>query len=342
MDEIIRNENEYAETERELESLRETYLEVRMPEEKLEALKNVMAKGKEENRKERKRRRRKLMMESAAMFAIAFIILSNSSVEAANALEGIPVLGNLVKVVTFRNFEYADERHQAEVDVAKLKLEEMTEEGTETTGNLETTEEAESAEPMPPQARSAVSDESGRMAKQQLSESIEEINSEIEEITDKLIEEFETYMQEEMGYQDLIISSEVVATTKDYFTLKLLCYQGAGSGYQWNYYYTIDLKSGKRLELKDIFIVGADYITPISENIKEQMKEQMAADENVSYWLDGEVEEWNFNTITEETSFYINEAGNVVISFNEGDVAPMSMGVVEFEIPAQVISNIRK
>lgn len=56
MDEIIRNENEYAETERELESLRETYLEVRMPEEKLEALKNVMAKGKEENRKERKRR----------------------------------------------------------------------------------------------------------------------------------------------------------------------------------------------------------------------------------------------------------------------------------------------
>ncbi len=115
-----------------------------------------------------------------------------------------------------------------------------------------------------------------------------------------------------------------------------------GSGTQWDYYYTIDLKTGERLPLKALFKENADYITPISENIKQQMAAQMKADETVMYWLDDEVEEWNFKQITDETGFYINEHGNIVISFNEGDVAPMYMGVVTFEIPGEVTSAIRK
>ena len=38
----------------------------------------------------------------------------------------------------------------------------------------------------------------------------------------------------------------------------------------------------------------------------------------------------------------LNEQGNVVIGFNEGDVAPMYMGTVEFEIPAEILDGIRK
>ena len=41
-------------------------------------------------------------------------------------------------------------------------------------------------------------------------------------------------------------------------------------------------------------------------------------------------------------SFYLNEKNNVVINFDEGDVAPMYMGSVEFEISSEVLSNIRK
>jgi len=96
------------------------------------------------------------------------------------------------------------------------------------------------------------------------------------------------------------------------------------------------------LQLKALFQEGADYITPISEDIKRQMQEQMDADENVIYWLHDEIEEWNFKAITDETNFYLNEKANVVIAFNEGDVAPMYMGTVEFEIPAEVLAGIRK
>ena len=142
--------------------------------------------------------------------------------------------------------------------------------------------------------------------------------------------------------EDVIVKSEILATQADYFTLKLICYQGAGSGYQWNYYYTIDLNTGERLQLKDIFKEGADYITPISENIKEQMREQMTEDDQVYYWLNDEIEGLNFKAITEETSFYMNDKGNVVIGFDEGEVAPMYMGTIEFEIPAGILQEIRK
>ena len=52
--------------------------------------------------------------------------------------------------------------------------------------------------------------------------------------------------------------------------------------------------------------------------------------------------EWDFTEITDETGFYLNDKGEVVISFNEGDVAPMYMGCVEFVIPDEVLAEIRK
>lgn len=246
---------------------------------------------------------------AAAILAGAFIILPNTSASVAHAMEQIPVVGQLVKVVTFRNYEYESDRNMADIEVPELTLEEGAED-------------------------SRVNDN--------LQKTAEEINAEIKDITDKLVEEFENNLQEE-NYQDVMVKSEVLITTEDYFTLKLICYQGAGSGYEWNYYYTIDLRTGERLQLKDLFIEDADYITPISENIKEQMRTQMQEDEMIYYWLDDEeMEEWNFKSITEDTLFYLDADNNVVISFNEGDVAPMYMGVVEFEIPAEVLKDIRK
>ena len=73
------------------------------------------------------------------------------------------------------------------------------------------------------------------------------------------------------------------------------------------------------------------------------MREQMDADENVYYWLDDEdIPEWNFREITEDTSFYVNGDDQIVIAFNEGDVAPMYMGCVEFVIDNTVLAGIRK
>lgn len=298
----------YGFTEQDLLALKKEYQKQEMSAEQLEKLRKSMKEAERMNKRERNQRRIIKAAVAAAAVAI-FIILPNTSMPAAHAMMQIPIIGKLVEVVTFRNYEYESERNMADIEVPEIKA------------------EGEHGEQEVPE---------------KLDSTIEEINTEIQEITNKLVEEFESYLEDEEGYQDIVVKSEVLTTTEQYFTLKLICYQGAGSGYQWNYYYTIDLKTGERLALKDIFQEGADYITPISENIKEQMREQMEADENVYYWLDDEIEEWNFKSITDETSFYLNEKNNVVIGFNEGDVAPMYMGTVEFEIPAEVLSDIRK
>lgn len=311
---IYKPDRQNALLEKELQALRSEYEKQQMTGEQIKQLQQTIREvGKMEQNKINQTRNQtsawKYVAAVAAVVVAVFVILPNTSGTIAHAMEQIPIIGSLVKVVTFRDYEYESDRNMADIQVPEIKQEEQVENST---------------------------------LQENLDRTTAEINAEIQEITDNLITEFETNLKNEWGYQDVVVTSEVLATTPDYFTLKLICYQGAGSGYEWNYFYTIDLNTGERLQLKDIFEEGADYITPISDNIKQQMQERMDADENVYYWLNDEIEEWNFQAITDETSFYLNEKGNVVIGFNEGDVAPMYMGTVEFEIPAEVLEGIRK
>ncbi len=293
-----------------LETIKGVYEEPRMSERQVEMMKQNIEKAKRENAQEAKRKNRWVKYGVAAAATAALVILPNTSASVAHAMEQIPVLGRLVEVITFRDYQYEDERNLANIEVPEI----VTDATTEAAENVQ----------------------------ESLQQSIDEINAEIQELTDKFVAEFEENLQAEEGYQNIGIYSEIINTTEDYFTLKLVSYQVSGSGTQWNDYYTIDLTTGERLRLSKLFAEGTDYITPISENIKEQMAEQMAADEKVVYWLNDEIEEWNFKQITDETAFYVNENGNIVISFNEGDVAPMYMGVVTFEIPAEVTADIRR
>ncbi len=309
-DKVYETDEQIVLLEKELQGLKKEYHKHEMTYEQTKQLHQKIKDAKQiDSKKQKQTGNIKFVAVSTAAVIGIFIILPNTSGIIAHAMEQIPIIGELVKVVTFRDYEYEADRNMADIEIPEIKPESQT----------------------------------GHDALQEnLNRTTEEINAEIQEITDNLIKEFEANLKKEYSYQNIIVKSEILTTTPEYFTLKLICYQGAGSGYQWNYFYTIDLNTGKRLKLKDIFKEGADYITPISENIKIQMQEQMNADDNVYYWLNDEISEWNFEAITDETSFYLNEKGNVVIGFNEGDVAPMYMGTVEFEIPAEILDGIRR
>lgn len=287
-----------------LENMKKEYGKAEMSKEQLQMLKKSIECAKKEKLRMKRKRTFRNMAAAAAAVAL-FILLPNTSAHVAHAMSSIPVLGELVKVVTFRDYRYENESHDADVAVPMLMA------------------EGEAGE--------------------NLYRTADEINEEIREITDSFVEEFKASLEQE-GYQSLVIESEVLDVAPEYFTLKLVCYQAMASGMEWNYIYTIDLATGERLYLKDLFAEGADYIGVISENIKGQMREQMKADENIHYWLDDEelLPEDLFEGITEDVSFYINEQGNIVINFNEGDVAPHYMGVVEFEIPKKAVEHILK
>ena len=312
-----------------MQELKQAYSEPEMSGEQLARMKERMEEAKMEkrNKKKENQNRKKHAIRNAAAaaaaVAVVFVALPNTSESVAYAMSNIPVVGKLVEAVTFRDYKYESERNNADIEVPELAVNETALPGTEQIA--EGTEQATDSE-----------------VQENLKKTTDAINAEIQKITDEIVAEFEENLEFEGGYQNVMVKHEVLSTTENYFTLKLICYQGSGSGAEWDYFYTIDLETGERLALKDLFADGADYITPISENIKEQMQEQMDADENVYYWLNDEIEEWNFEKITDETSFYLNEDGNIVISFNEGDVAPMYMGCVEFVIPSDVTEGIRK
>ena len=116
---------------KELEVLKENYMDVKMPEEQLEQLKLTIEKGKRENRRERQKRAWTRLTVSAAAVMAAIIILPNTSPSVAYAMEKVPLLGGLVRLVTWRDYEYEDERHQAEVKVEKLEFAMADENGSE-------------------------------------------------------------------------------------------------------------------------------------------------------------------------------------------------------------------
>ena len=99
-------------------------------------------------------------------------------------------------------------------------------------------------------------------------------------------------------------------------------------------YETIDLGTGRELALSDLF-KDDGYSKVLSGIVKAQMKEQMKKDESKSYFLD-ELEK-NFE-IGKDQPFYI-ESGKLVLVFNQGTVAPYSMGTCTFEIPTKEIQG---
>jgi hypothetical protein len=153
---------------------------------------------------------------------------------------------------------------------------------------------------------------------------------------------FEQNVSQETGYHTLRFLHRTVTDTEDWYSMEVLCYTASADGFEQVNHFTVNKKTGERVELEDLFREGADYITPVSEEIISQMHAQMREDPGIEYWIDSEEDpEYDFSRIREDQDFYIDDQGRLVICFNEMEAAPMYMGTVEFTIPDSVLSSIR-
>lgn len=296
----------------ELQNLKTEYYNSCMSDEQIEKMKRQIEQGKRDRNKARRRNVSIRWAAVAAACVALFVILPNTSASVAYAMSRIPLLGRLVDVVTYRYYSYEDERHNAQITVPEIVV-----------------QQPEKGEEVVPEVQ------------ENMARTAEEINAQIQQISGQLKAEFEEGLKYKEGYQDMIVDSEIVSSTENYFSLKLICYEGAGDGAEWDYFYTVDLNTGKQISLSDLFVADADFVTPVSNNIKDQMRAQMAEDPMKMYWVDyTDMPDLNFEAITEETSFYLNDEGSLVIWFNEGDVAPYYMGSTEFVVPKEAVENI--
>ena len=278
--------------------------------------------------------RRRSAWTAVAAAAVVMIALPNTNMQIAHAMENIPLLGGFFRLVTVRQYNYSDENHDAEVELAQINYGEDAGEGA-SVGEVAAAPEgtaAGSVEGVGQEAAVANLSEDG----------VEAVNQDMEATVEELIRQFEDTLSEE-GYHGLHVTQEVVTDNARYYTVKLSVLETEASGYEHNQFYTIDKQTGNVVTLEDLFAEGSDYISAISENIKTQMQEQMAADEGVIYFLDNDdMPEFNFQGITEQTNFYFNEKDELVIAFDEYEVAPGSMGAPEFVIPQEVTAALLK
>ena len=316
-----------------LKQLKEEYENMTIPEAGRERLQAGIDRARMEKKRAEHARRRSAWTAVAAA-AVVMIALPNTNMQIAHAMENIPLLGGFFRLVTVRQYNYNDENHDAEVELAQINYGEDAGEGA-SVGEVAAAPEgtaAGSVEGVGQEAAVANLSEDG----------VEAVNQDMEATVEELIRQFEDTLSEE-GYHGLHVTQEVVTDNARYYTVKLSVLETEASGYEHNQFYTIDKQTGNVVTLEDLFAEGSDYISAISENIKTQMKEQMAADEGVIYFLDNDdMPEFNFQGITEQTNFYFNEKDELVIAFDEYEVAPGSMGAPEFVIPQEVTAAILK
>lgn len=293
-----------------MNQLKEEYMNIQLPAEGLKQLEETISRAiRHKRRREKICLFRNVAAGMAAVFA-GIIVMVNVNADFAYAMEQIPVLGSVIKVINFEHYQVRGGEYTADIRVPKL----------------------ESEEELP---------------------GISKVNEAVKKDRDELIAQYrgifestecDVLRKEEgkTGHYNIDADYEIVTDNEAYFVLHFWSVVTSASAQQVERYYTIDKSTGEMLELKDLFKKDSDYITVISDCIKEQMKQQMSEDEDVCYWLESEVEEWNFKEIMEKQSFYINEHGNLVISFDEFEVAPGYMGSVSFEIPEEKIRSILK
>ena len=237
---------------------------------------------------------------SAACFVfIILFLLPNVSVTYAQALEQLPVIGDLVRVVTIRNYYYDDNHWKMDINIPQIESED--------------------------------------------SKSVDYINKDVSELTTALINRFyeDLEINGNKGYGSLNVDYEVVTNTDSWFTLKLTVCQTAASSNTYFKFYHIDKNQGKIVELGDLFNTDKFSDSLVAE-IKKQMQEQMANDENISYWINNSGIGEEFATVSADDNFYWNENGDLVIIFDKYVVGPGSMGTPEFVIDKGVIRDILK
>ena len=240
----------------------------------------------------RKRRPYRWTAWAAAALALC-IAVPNVSPAAAAALEDVPVLGAIVRVVTFRNYVYDDGFHSADVSVPELE---------------------------------------GDKAAQA-------VNEQVQVWTDRLMEQFQETCQAELGregYLGLDVTSAVVTDSDTWFTLRVDAVETRASGYQFSRFYHIDKAADRVAILGDLFREDADWSAVLTREVRRQMEERMAADSGASYFPE------ELTEIGPEQNFYFNESGELVLVLDEYTIAPGSMGMPEFTIPAEVYETLRK
>lgn len=234
---------------------------------------------------------------AAACFAVFVGALNTSQVFAQGVAE-IPVLGNVAKVFTFREYVQQDASHEITAEIPAVSG----------TGNedLETRINSEI------QTR---------------------IDAILAEASERGEAEHKAFLETGGKEEDFIpvtvdVTYDVKSSNEKYLSFVIYECEVRASSFTQQLFYNIDLETGKDITLEEL--LGEDWKAIADESIHAQIEERSKVEGNM--FFDGSDGIEGFQTVGDHPQFYINEAGNPVICFDKYEIAPGYMGIQEFEI----------
>ncbi|WP_374966311.1 DUF3298 domain-containing protein [Lysinibacillus sp. RS5] len=282
-----------------LKQLEKQYSEIPIPKE----LDFVVEKALKQGKKKRKNRAPQWLLGSAAA-AVLFTASLNVSPAMARTLSEIPVVGSIVKVLTWTEYEVKEETFDANIKVPSIE-------------NLENKDLANTLN--------------------------EKYRSEGKALYDDFVSEVDYIKEIGGGHAGIDSGYEIKTDTDQILSIGRYTVNTVGSSSTVMQYDTVDKQNEILITLPMLF-KDDNYIKTISENIIEQMREQAASDSDKTFWVKGggipDEELFDeFKAIKADQQFYISDKGKLVISFDKYEVAPGYMGIIEFEIPTDVLKK---
>ena len=196
----------------------------------------------------------KLLVPLTLAMTTVFVILLNTSPVLASNLSDIPLLTQIVKVLTFRNYQTMDEMKNIYVRIPVL----------ENTGNNE------------------LEDRINYEIKKQIDFSV----SKSEQLAKEL---YDTYIQ--AGYkpsqiEPLLVEVDYQTTFYNDRYLSFIIKKYENIPYSTvdkeQYYYNVDLQTGGHITLRTLF--GPDYLTKVGTEIYKQIESKKKEDENMLFF----------------------------------------------------------
>ncbi|MEG0260289.1 MAG: RsiV family protein [Lysinibacillus sp.] len=287
--------------DKKLKELEKQYKDVPIPKELDNIVENALKQG------QRKKKRTPQWILGTAAAAMLFTASLNISPAMARTLADIPVVGNVVKVLTWTEYEVAEETYDANIKVPSIE-------------NLENKDLANTLN--------------------------EQYRAEGKALYEQFIAEVDDLKANGGGHIGVDSGYDIKTDNDQILSISRYVVNTVASSSTVIQYDTIDKKNEILLSLPMLFKNDA-YINVISENIKEQMRAEMkATNQEKTYWVKGvgttdDSDQFDsFTAIDAQHEFYITDSGKLMISFDKYEVAPGYMGVVEFEIPTNILQNI--
>lgn len=253
--------------------------------------------------KQRKNRETKWIAGVAAALVV-FVGGLNVNETFAKTMAEVPVIGNIVKVLTFVEFKVDEETYNA--DIKAPAIHNLKNEGLQATLNEKYLEESKA------------------------------LYKQFQADIDELKAANGGHLGVDSGYEIKTDNDRILSIGR--YVVNTVA--SSSTTYQFD---TIDKQKGLLITLPSLFKNDA-YINVISDEIKKEMISQMEKDPNLIYWVktpNNLVEDLDlvgaFEKIKANQSFYINKDSKLVIVFDKYEVAPGYMGVVEFTIPSEIL-----